>query len=57
MPVKSQVSTQPERPEISGLLLKGNYKKVCFYTGLLNYSVFEALDQLLDSLLSLVLLQ
>ena len=34
---------QLERPEISALLLKGDDKKVCFYTSLPNNNVFEPL--------------
>ena len=44
-------TTQPERPEISAFLLKGDDKKVCFYTCLPNYIVFDALDRLLEPLL------
>ena len=50
-------TTHLQRPEISALLLKGDEKKVCFYTGLPNNNVFEALDQLLEPLPSLLLLQ
>ena len=41
-------TTQQERPEISVLSLKGDDKKVCFYTGLPNYNVLEVLYRLLE---------
>ena len=43
---------QQKEVELSGLSLKDNDEKVCFYTGLPNYEVFEKLYQLLEPLLS-----
>ena len=41
-----------QKAELSALSLKDNDDKVCFYTGLPNYKVFEKLYQLLEPLLS-----